>query len=343
MNSRDKERFKRLERTLDLNFRITRLYANYLENYSEIITSDMMHALCGDGEIDEKDGLVALLSQIFGLDMDGTADERALIREYLTPSVRLMDAERYKNNPYYVNVKIPEVKKGRWELKRESYPAYRGVIAGDIIFDGFKEIPPLGFFKERFEFPAVLEDGNEWMTLTPVDLDTSDEAIEKAHGRVVTFGLGLGYYAYMVSCKDEVESITVVEKSEDVIALFKEYVLPQFLHPEKVRIVNADAFEYAEQVMPGEKFDLAFVDTWRDASDGAPMYERMKRLEHLSPDTEFLYWIENFLISRHRALRYAEILDRLDSGEEIGYDEIERLLSLSFEGGGPRSGGRSPS
>jgi hypothetical protein len=172
----------------------------------------------------------------------------------------------------------------------------------------------------------VLEDGNEWMTLTPVDLDTSDEAIEKAHGRVVTFGLGLGYYAYMVSCKDNVESITVVEKSEDVISLFKEYILPQFSHPEKVHIVNADAFEYAEFTMPKERFDVAFVDTWRDASDGAPMYEKMKALEHLSPYTEFLYWIENFLISRLRALRYAEILDKIDDGEQITYAEAERII-----------------
>ena len=201
------------------------------------------------------------------------------------------------------------------------------MIAADIVFDGLREIPPLGFFKEDFEFPAVLEDGNEWMTLTPVDLDTSDEAIDRAHGKVVTFGLGLGYYTYMVSCKDNVESITVVEKSEDVIALFKEYILPQFSHPEKVRVVCADAFEYAEHVMPSEHFDVAFVDTWRDASDGAPMYERMKRLEHLSPDTEFLYWIENFLISRLRALKYAEILGRLDGGEDMTYEDIVAMLT----------------
>lgn len=322
----DREKLKRLEKTFELNFRLTRLYANYLEHYNEIINREMIDALCGDGEIEVKDGLVAILCQIFGLDIDGTQDERTLIRSYITPSVRVMDADRYRNNPYYVNVKIPEVKKGRWELKKEKYPAYRGVIAADIIFDGFREIPPLGFFKEDFEFPAVLEDGNEWMTLTPVDLDTSDEAIERAHGKVVTFGLGLGYYAYMVSCKENVESITVVEKSEDVIALFKEFILPQFSHPEKVKIVNADAFEYAKHTMPAEGFDVAFVDTWRDASDGAPMYECMKALEHLSPSTEFLYWIENFLISRLRALRFADIMDKLDSGEEMEYAQIVKEL-----------------
>lgn len=335
MDIREREKLDRLEKTFELNFRLTRLYANYLENYNEIITKDMMDALCGDGTVEIKDGLVALLCQIFGLDFDGSADERILIRDYIIPSVRVMDADRYKSNPYYRNVKIPEVKKGRWELKREKYPAYRGVIADDMmLLDNFREIAPLGFFTEDFEFPAVLEDGNEWMTLTPVDLDTSDYAIERAHGKVVTFGLGLGYYAYMVSEKESVESITVVEKSTDVIALFNEYILPQFSHPEKVHIVNADAFEYAERIMPEEKFDVAFVDTWRDASDGAPMYERMKPLEALSPSTEFIYWIENFLVSRLRALAFADIENRLDNGEDISYTEIVGELKNAHLKGG---------
>ena len=328
MDIRDREKYNRLKKTFELNFRLTGLYANYLEHYNEIINADMMHALCDDGEISEHDGFAAILCQIFGLDIDGSVDERILIRDYIARSVRVLDAERYRSNPYYKNIKIPEIKAGRWELKRERYPAYRGVIAADILFDGdFREIPPLGFFTEDFEFPAVLEDGNEWMTLTPVDLDTSDYAVERARGRVVTFGLGLGYYAYMASEKKEVESVTVVEKSADVIELFSRYILPQFSHPEKIRIVNADAFEYAEHSMPSEHFDVAFVDTWRDASDGAPMYVRMKRLERLSCGTEFIYWIENFLVSRLRALRFAEIENRLADGEDISYSEAVDLLS----------------
>ena len=195
-------------------------------------------------------------------------------------------------------------------------------------YEDFKEIPPLGFFTEDFFFPAVLEGGNEWMTLTPVDLDTSEEAIEAAHGRVVTYGLGLGYYAYMVSEKSEVESITVVEKSEKVIELFKKYILPQFSHPEKVIIVNSDAFEYAESVAPRMNFDLAFVDTWRDASDGLPMYERMKALEQLSPDTRFMYWIENHIISRRRALNYAKVLELIEKGADGAPRSFDEALEL---------------
>ncbi len=330
MTVQDREKLKRLEKTFELNFKLTRLYALYLERCNEIINKEMMDALCGDGSISVKDGFCAILCEVFGLDMDSSADDRRLIREYIMPSVRVLDPERYTKNPYYMNIKIPNVKNGKWELKTERYSAYRGVICGDMeIHEDFREVPPLGFFTEDFEFPAVLEDGNEWMTLTPVDLDTCDSAIERAHGRVVTFGLGLGYYTYMVSCKENVDSITVVEKSPDVIELFKRYILPQFSNPEKVRIVNEDAFLYAKHTMPGEKFDVAFVDTWRDASDGAPMYERMMELEHLSPDTEFIYWIENFLVSRLRAVKFADMMDEIDRGSPDApdsYDEAVRRL-----------------
>ncbi len=317
MNDIERSKFERLAHTFELNFAVTRLYATYLERFPELITTEMIRVLTEDGDISEESAIVAILCEAFGVDFDRSADDRRIIREYLTPSVRMMDAKRYTENPYYKNIRIENVTDGAWELKRESYKPYRGVICNDMeLYGDFREVPPLGFFREEFHFPAVLENGNEWMTLTPVDLDTSDGAIAAARGRVVTFGLGLGYYAYMVSEKTEVESITVVEKSPDVIRLFKRHILPQFPNAHKVEIVNADAFEYAEKAMPEMHFDLAFVDTWRDASDGAPMYERMKKLEPLSPNTKFMYWIEGFLISRLRAEKFAEICDMLDSGDD---------------------------
>ncbi len=308
MDIRERERIARLGEIFSDNFEITRYYAWYLEYCPEVINREMIDELTGDGSLTVKEAIVALLAEIFGIDVDRGAHDRRILRDFLTPSVRILDTARYTENPYYKNIRIDNVRDGAWELKKECYPAYRAMIAGDlVIYDDLREVPPLGFFTEDFHFPAVLEDGNEWMTLTPVDLDTCDEAIERAHGRVVTFGLGLGYYAYMVSRKPEVESITVVEKSERVIELFRRHILPQFDCQEKVRIICADAFEYAERECPREGYDVAFVDTWRDASDGAPMYKRMKALEGLSPSTEFLYWIENFLISRLRAERYAEL------------------------------------
>ena len=62
--------------------------------------------------------------------------------------------------------------------------------------------------------------------------------------------------------------------------------------------------------MPNEGYSLVFVDTWRDAGDGTPMYRRMKKLERLSPDTKFSYWIENFLISRNRSENFEKLLSK---------------------------------
>ena len=330
MLPRDEEKYRRLRETLGLNYEITRLYALYLERFPEAITKEMIDEVTEGGAMSRETALVAILSAMFDIDVDRGARDRRLLREYLVPSVRIMDPKRYTENPYYKNIKIPNVTDGRWELKTESYKPYRGVICGDMtVTDDLCEVPPLGFFEEEFRFPAVLEDGNEWMTLTPVDLDTCDEAIERAHGKVITFGLGLGYYAYMVSEKECVESVTVIEKSPDVIALFKKHILPQFPRSDKVRIINADAFEYAERIMPREGYTYAFVDTWRDASDGAPMYERMKPLERLNAGTEFDYWIENFLVSRLRSQKYAEIEKKRAEGAPDAprsYEEIRDTL-----------------
>lgn len=330
----DREKVERLRKTFDLNYKITKLYSIYLEHYPELITPEMIDELCSDGRISKTDAVTAIICEAFGLDDSLGGDDRTLIRNYLRPSVRLLDAKKYYANKYYRNIKIDNVTDGTWELKQESYEPYRAVICGDMVINSdFSEYPPLGFFDEKFYFPAVLENGNEWMTLTPVDLDTCDNAIEKAHGNVITFGLGLGYYAYMVSEKEEVDSITVIEKSENVIRLFKKHILPQFSHSEKLKIICADAFEYAEFEMPKRNFDYAFVDTWRDASDGAPMYERMKKLERFNPKTEFSYWIENFLISRLRAFKFEDLYNKTKKDAQNAPKNYKEFTEMLLDNG----------
>lgn len=333
MTSLEKEKLKKLENVFDMNFKVTRLYAEYLERFPELISEEMIKSLTADGDISEVEAVRAILEEAFALDYENKNDRR-IIKEYLYPSVRIMDPKRYTENKYYKNIKIKNVKEDNWELKELAYEPWRAVIANDMIIkDDFTEIPPLGFFPERFTYPAVLEDGNEWMTLTPVDLDTCEVAIERSRGKVLTFGLGLGYYAYMASEKDCVTSVTVVERSPKVIKLFEKYILPQFPNKEKIKIVNEDAFLYAEESLGKENFDFAFVDIWRDASDGSPIYKRMKPLEKLAPNTEFCYWIENFLVSRLRALEFVKIFDEIESGSESApktYDEVVKRLKKPF-------------
>ncbi len=333
LSRKDFDKLKRLRTTFDLNYRWTHLVSDLLTFAPAILTEEMVNALCADGDFSKHEAVCALLSEVLGLRPEQNADDRVLLHKYLSPAVRIFSPDRYAEDSYVKAVAGNEISLGRFEYKMKSYPPYRAAVAGDVETDADSlERMPLCFFDGPFSFFSVTEDGNDWMTLTPVDIDTCTEAIARAHGRVVTFGLGLGYFAFKAAEKAEVSEVTVVEKSHDIIEAFRTAILPRFPHGEKIRIVEADAFAYAEEVMPKERFDLCFADTWRDAGDGLPMYLKLKPLEKLCPETEYLYWIEDFLLSRLRSAVFEEIWEK-ESAVAHGtqgdttFEDIQKQLS----------------
>ena len=171
-------------------------------------------------------------------------------------------------------------------------------VCRDFLLTGQGElIPQLGFFMRGFSYPAVLEGGREWMTLMPNETVTTLPAVGKAHGRVLTYGLGLGYFAYMCSLSDNVESVTVVERSEAAAELFRTVILPQFSHPEKISVIIADAVSFAKEKAPTMGFDFIFADIWHDVGDGRELYRTFKSFEpSYPPGTEFAYWLEETIL-----------------------------------------------
>lgn len=131
------------------------------------------------------------------------------------------------------------------------------------------------------------------MTVTPNEINTIQPAVQQTRGKVLTYGLGLGYYAFHALRRPDVSSVTVVEKNPQVIDVFQRLLLPYFPRQEALHIIEADAFDYAQNFMPQEDYDTVFTDLWRDVADGLPLYQRMKALE--CPGPTFLYWIERTL------------------------------------------------
>ena len=193
------------------------------------------------------------------------------------------------------------------------------------------EIPQIGFFNEEFSFPTVFEDGREWMAIKPNEIETMKVPIEKANGKVVTFGLGMGYFAYMASLKENVSSVTIVERDKNVISLFKTHILPYFQNADKIKIVESDAFDYVKNQMSSEGFDYAFVDLWHDTSDGVDLYVKMKKLEHFSKNTKFEYWIEKSILVTIRKKIFYAILESDEKGRNKLTDkEIEQRLDFNY-------------
>lgn len=278
------------------NYKVFALLSNYLNNAPDFIDKEEIDEIAKNS-VSYEYAFSVILAAGFGLDILDNADDKNLFYNYFNKMFHKLDTTVYYNNPYYKNIRIPTIKIGGSELKYETYKPFEGFVCNDIIqTEKGRQLPQIGFFDREFRFPAILENGRIWMTITPNEIETMKQAVEAASGNVLAFGLGLGYYPYMVTEKNNVESITVVESNDDVINLFNEHILPQFKNGWKIKIIKADAFEYAEKHMADGNFDFVFTDLWHDVSDGIDMYLKMKEYESLSPDTVFCYWIEKSIL-----------------------------------------------
>lgn len=221
----------------------------------------------------------------------------ASLCQKLQDNLQILYPEQESLDPYYQNIKIPETARGKFAL------GYSEFLAGEYdpsdgpsLEDGAygHYIPKIGVWNNAFRFPIVMQNKTPWMTVTPNEKNTMRGHIEKAHGNVLTLGLGLGYFAYMAHRKPNVTAVTIVEIDPDIIALFEAHILPQFDHPERIKIVQADAIAYIQNLTDGV-FDTCFADIWRNGMDVDP-YLSVKTAARRLKKTTMSYWIEDSLL-----------------------------------------------
>ncbi len=274
------------------------LLSLYLNLTADFITPDAVSELSRDFGVSHEYAYATILATVCGLRTAGA--DRAYFENYFLPMVKEMDPLEFEIDPYYENIRIPTEQSGTWELKTMALRPCEAFVRDDFcVFPDGRMLPSLGFFMREFPYPAVLEGGREWMTLMPNETVTTLPAVYRSHGRVLTFGLGLGYFAYRAALRPEVESVTVVELSEDAARLFETYILPQFPNPEKVTVILRDAFDFLSEMRDGD-FDFVFADIWHDVGDGRELYHRFRREAERFPHTEFTYWLEDTILCYDR-------------------------------------------
>lgn len=131
---------------------------------------------------------------------------------------------------------------------------------------------------QREKYARLRIDGYTMMSETPMEHRTNTAFVTSAFGDVLIGGLGLGMIVLAIQDRKEVQSVTVLEKSPDVIAA----VAHQLPLNSKVRILEADAFTWK----PDRKFDAVYMDIWFYPDEEA--YVEMKQLKrkyghHLKP------------------------------------------------------------
>ena len=302
-----------------------RLVAAYLNDFPTLVARETVEELASSCAVSVQEAFCAILAAAFGWEEEDKALDRRLFYEYLKPAVRQLDPACYLADPYYQNIRIADRRCEKWRLQTARYAPYEGFVCGPLRLTAqLAEIPPIGFFTEEFSYPMVLENGVEWMAIKPNEIETMRAPIAAACGRVLTYGLGLGYYAYMAARKECVSSVTVVERDPAVIRLFREEILPQFEVGEKIRVIEEDAFAFADS--PAARgYDTVFCDLWHDAADGLPLYIRMRKLERKHSDRPYLYWVEDMILSRLRAMVYDGLVEMASPALKNGqvYDMLQ--------------------
>lgn len=160
--------------------------------------------------------------------------------------------DRIKNTQDdFIQVHVPDGQSGQWKVdtfictEEESLSSYLRAS-----FQGINSYIPQGQYK-RLSF------GNETvMSNTPMEVRTNRKFIEVASGHILINGLGLGMILNRILDKDSVKSITVVERSPDVIKL----VAPTYSSSPKLSIHLCDAFDFQPPV--GLIYDAVWHDIW---------------------------------------------------------------------------------
>lgn len=270
---------------MEYNNLILNALSIYLNEYECSITPSQIKKVMECG-VDELFAYKLLLSNYLAI------ENQEIIDMYFDKMVHKLEVKDYIRNPYYENIPFNNKKIDSWQIKEGKYKPYELFVFDDFKYENDLVIPQVGYFNEPFYYLAVYDNNRLWMSITPNEINTMKQPINKAKGNVLTFGLGLGYFAYMCSLKDDVKSVTIVEKDERVIKLFKEYILPYFVSIEKINIIKEDAYAYLSK-MNDDMYDYVFVDIYHDAGDGKEVYLKMNQYRNRFKKTIFEYWIYN--------------------------------------------------
>lgn len=271
--------------------------ADYLTYSPRAVTKELMQNVTNGDKSAVKYAFPLLLASLYGLD-SSVPEDKAIIGNYFLPMVKQKDVKAYTENPFYklltLNFNPNGLKNGKWTIGTETYEPYELFVCSDPKIDFAGHIvPSLGYFDEQFSFPVIYENGREWMSLKPNEIETMKKPLSRAIGNVLVGGLGIGYFASMCADNPSVTSVTVIERDAEVISLVKDNILPLISSSHKIKIVQGDAVLFACEHL--KEFDYSFMDLWHDPTDGVPLYKELKALEPFAPDTVCDYWVEDTL------------------------------------------------
>ena len=265
-----KEEIKKIIDTNNINMNVADvLMSSFM--CTDIINPDEVKQYIKEGH-KEKEAVFNVLCDSLGFEK---GDE--VLNEYVLNNLKQLNPKDYTDNQYAKAIK-QSGRFGKYALRYIDYQPYQLFAYDDIKMNGYKEYSQIGYFNQKFSYLALTEGNNIWMSLNPNEIETMKPYISKAKGHVLVLGLGMGYVPFMLSLKNCVSKITIVEKDQEIINLFNKLIYPSFPNKEKIEIIKGDAVEYASKKQKEAAYDYIFADLWHDPEDGLPLFVALKKI-----------------------------------------------------------------
>ena len=287
---------------------------NEVNSYTDFFSKDKIDYFVKKGH-SEAEAMAAIICNEFNIERDEELD--TILTEFVSERIKCLEAKEYLNNEYATRIKATGRYK-QYALRNITYEPYQTFAYDEIsVTKDYKEYSAIGYFKKPFSYLALCEGNNIWMSLNPNEIETMKPFIDKGQGNVLVLGLGMGYVPFMMSLKDDVKHITIVEKDQNIINLFNNLLFPHFVNKNKITIIKDDAIKY---VGKNNKYEYIFADLWHTPEDGLDLYIELKRI-----NKDIDCWLETSLIAMLRRCMITLIEEQLDNLKEDSYKKAKTI------------------
>lgn len=177
-----------------------------------------------------------------------------------------------------------------WFLRKEiepklkilqRYNAKEGYYYRDVAIEAFPTVVLYHDYTDKLRMMAT----------NPVDHEDCSVEVERARGKVLTGGLGVGLFPVLIEDKlrdGRVTSLDIIELSTDVIELSS----PVVSYLPNTRVNPGDIAKYLE--ITEKKYDFIFIDIWapraQAIAEGPGLVEIAQRC--LNPGGEARFWVQ---------------------------------------------------
>jgi len=215
---------------------------------------------------------------------------------------------------------VPQSAKGRASVRHITVDAEGGRTAS-YVYGEFKNPSPPGTY---ITLRLTNDAGESQVMMSDFHYEraTCVEVVRRAHGDVLIAGLGLGMILHPILQKQEVRSVTVIEKFQDVVDL----ISPTLPRDSRLTLITDDIFRW--QPPDGRRYDVIWFDIWPDieACRLPEMRQLHRRFRPYLNDSNPQCWMESWHRRETSEAMWRQKLRQMESQAGAGDKTKPNLL-----------------